>query len=167
MALTLRSLDGGLDIPINRPLILVGRHPRCHHRLDTIRGSRRHCCVARDGLELVVLDLGSTNGIRINGQRVEEGRVRVGDQFEIAHLCYVLENDAEVTMADMEQLREDGEPGGNDDGLHVQTGANGAGELLIKVFVTPRRPEEQSPRTREADHLPDVSDSQIEAGKPV
>jgi pSer/pThr/pTyr-binding forkhead associated (FHA) protein len=33
----------------------------------------------------MVRDLGSTNGIRINGLRVEEGRLRPGDELAIAH----------------------------------------------------------------------------------
>jgi hypothetical protein len=42
--------------------------------------------------EVVVRDLGSTNGIRINGQRVEIGRLRAGDELSIAHIRYRLEN---------------------------------------------------------------------------
>ena len=42
--------------------------------------------------EVVVRDLGSTNGIRINGQRVEIGRLRPGDELSIAHIRYRLEN---------------------------------------------------------------------------
>jgi hypothetical protein len=42
--------------------------------------------------EVVVKDLGSTNGIRINGQRVEFGRLRPGDELSIAHIRYRLEN---------------------------------------------------------------------------
>ena len=42
--------------------------------------------------EVMVRDLGSTNGIRINGQRVEIGRIRPGDELSIAHIRYRLEN---------------------------------------------------------------------------
>ena len=42
--------------------------------------------------EVMVRDLGSTNGIRINGQRVEIGRLRSGDELSIAHIRYRLEN---------------------------------------------------------------------------
>ena len=42
--------------------------------------------------EVVVRDLGSTNGIRINGQRVEIGRLHPGDELSIAHIRYRLEN---------------------------------------------------------------------------
>jgi len=68
--------------------VVVGRHPACDVRLDSLRVSRRHCCVARDLYDVVVRDLGSTNGIRINGERVEAGQLRQGDEFSIAHLRY-------------------------------------------------------------------------------
>jgi hypothetical protein len=42
--------------------------------------------------EVTVRDLGSTNGIRINGQRVERGRLRHGDELSIAHIRFRLEN---------------------------------------------------------------------------
>jgi len=76
MAVRLVALDEGPDIPLDREMLVVGRHPQCDARLDSIRVSRRHCCMTPDHGEVVVKDLGSTNGIRINGQRVEKGRLK-------------------------------------------------------------------------------------------
>jgi hypothetical protein len=58
--------------------------------------------MTQDKNELVVRDLGSTNGIRINGERVERGRLRPGDELSIAHIRYRLENETaqELTIAD-------------------------------------------------------------------
>jgi hypothetical protein len=52
--------------------------------------------------EVVVRDLGSTNGIRINGQRVEMGRLKPGDELSIAHIRYRLDNGQghDQTLAD-------------------------------------------------------------------
>ena len=47
--------------------------------------------MTQEGGEVVVRDLGSTNGIRINGQRVQIGRLRPGDELSIAHIRYRLE----------------------------------------------------------------------------
>lgn len=91
MPLRLVALDEGPDILVNRAVVVVGRHPQCDARLDSIRISRRHCCMTPDNGELVVRDLGSTNGIRINGQRVEEGRLRSGDELSIAHIRFRLD----------------------------------------------------------------------------
>ncbi len=73
-------------------MVVVGRHPACDTRLDSLRVSRHHCCMTQENGEVVVRDLGSTNGIRINGQRVEIGRLRSGDELSIAHIRYRLEN---------------------------------------------------------------------------
>jgi len=102
MPARLVALDGGPDIPLDRAMLVVGRHPQCHARLDSIRVSRRHCCMTQDNGEVVVCDLGSTNGIRINGQRVEMGRLRPGDELAIAHIRYRLENGIghDLTIAD-------------------------------------------------------------------
>ena len=96
------ALDEGPDISLDREMLVVGRHPQCDARLDSIRVSRRHCCMTPDNGEIVVKDLGSTNGIRINGQRVEKGRLRPGDELSIAHIRYRLDdgNGQEMTMAE-------------------------------------------------------------------
>jgi pSer/pThr/pTyr-binding forkhead associated (FHA) protein len=93
MPARLVALDEGPDIALGRGMVVVGRHPACDAQLDSLRVSRHHCCITREDGDLVVRDLGSTNGIRINGQRVEIGRLQVGDELSIAHLRYLLLED--------------------------------------------------------------------------
>ena len=92
MPARLVALDDGPDINLDRAMVVVGRHPSCDTRLDSLRVSRHHCCMTQENGEVMVRDLGSTNGIRINGQRVEIGRIRPGDELSIAHIRYRLEN---------------------------------------------------------------------------
>jgi predicted component of type VI protein secretion system len=92
MSARLVALDEGPDIVLDRDMVVVGRHPACDTRLDSLRVSRHHCCITQENGEVVVRDLGSTNGIRINGQRVESGRLRPGDELSIAHLRYRLQD---------------------------------------------------------------------------
>jgi hypothetical protein len=92
MPARLVALDEGPDINLDRAMVVVGRHPSCDTRLDSLRVSRHHCCMTQENGEVMVRDLGSTNGIRINGQRVEIGRIRTGDELSIAHIRYRLEN---------------------------------------------------------------------------
>jgi pSer/pThr/pTyr-binding forkhead associated (FHA) protein len=91
MPARLVALDDGPDVTLDRTIVVVGRHPTCDTRLDSLRVSRHHCCMMQEGGEVVVRDLGSTNGIRINGQRVQIGRLRPGDELSIAHIRYRLE----------------------------------------------------------------------------
>jgi predicted component of type VI protein secretion system len=103
MPIRLMAIDEGPNIPLDRDMVVVGRHPQCEVRLDSIRVSRRHCCMTQDRGEVVIRDLGSTNGIRINGQRVEKGRLRPGDELSIAHIRFRVEEAGAAddrTMAD-------------------------------------------------------------------
>src|SRR5215213_9633772 len=117
MPARLVALDEGPDIPLDRTMVVVGRHPQCDARLDSLRVSRHHCCMTHDHGEVVVRDLGSTNGIRINGQRVEMGRLRPGDELSIAHIRFRLDDGLghELTLADnhvsdKDSLERQGEP---------------------------------------------------------
>jgi pSer/pThr/pTyr-binding forkhead associated (FHA) protein len=87
---TLHAVFDGFDISVDRDFVVVGRHPHCDARLDSPRVSRWHCVLTRDGGEVVVRDLGSTNGIWINGRRVESARLKPGDEISIAHIRYRL-----------------------------------------------------------------------------
>ena len=102
MIARLVALDDGPDIMLDCAMVVVGRHPACDARLDSLRVSRHHCCMMHENGEVVVRDLGSTNGIRINGQRVEMGRLKAGDELSIAHIRYRLDSGQghDQTMAD-------------------------------------------------------------------
>ena len=92
MTLRLVSLNGNADIPLDHAMVVVGQDRRCDFRIESIQVSRRHCRLARCRDEVVVLDLGSTNGTRINGRLVGGGVLRPGDRLTIADCHYHLEN---------------------------------------------------------------------------
>lgn len=77
-------------IPVHRPVLLIGRHPECDFRLDLPKISRRHCCVALAYEKIFVRDLGSHNGVRVNGRVVEEAVLQAGDEVAIGPLIYRL-----------------------------------------------------------------------------
>jgi pSer/pThr/pTyr-binding forkhead associated (FHA) protein len=83
MPAQLISLNDGPSILLDKPILLVGRHPECDIQIDSRKVSRRHCCIAQVDDHLVVRDLGSTNGVRINGVRVQEGRLKASDELAI------------------------------------------------------------------------------------
>jgi pSer/pThr/pTyr-binding forkhead associated (FHA) protein len=100
---------GRPDILVDRVLVVVGRHWHCDARLVSPRVSRWHCCLTEVDGEVWVRDLGSTNGIWVNGQRTMSGRLRPGDILSIAHIRYRLEEgQADWSMADpRSRLEED------------------------------------------------------------
>jgi Protein of unknown function (DUF3662)/FHA domain len=60
--------------------VLIGRSRECDIQLDDPNTSRRHAEVRREGSTWVVADLGSTNGIKVNGHRVAETELHPGDE---------------------------------------------------------------------------------------
>jgi pSer/pThr/pTyr-binding forkhead associated (FHA) protein len=88
MIAQLVALSDGSSILLDKPVLLIGRHPECDIQIESRKVSRRHCCVALVADYLVVRDLGSTNGIRINGVRVVEGRLKPGDELTIGSHRY-------------------------------------------------------------------------------
>ena len=62
--------------------------------------------MTRENDQVLVRDLGSTNGIRINGMRVETGRLRPGDELSIAHIRYRLEGEEDTGQASDPAIRE-------------------------------------------------------------
>ena len=77
-------------VSISRPVILIGRHVECDVRIDSPQVSRRHCCIALAYDRVVIRDLGSANGVRVNGRIVEEARLNAGDEVAIAQFLYRL-----------------------------------------------------------------------------
>lgn len=85
MRAQLLPLDGGSPIEINKDLIVVGRKDDCDLRLEHKSVSKVHCVLVKtDGL-LLLRDLGSTNGTRVNGTRVRRAALLPNDQLGIAH----------------------------------------------------------------------------------
>jgi predicted component of type VI protein secretion system len=84
MRAQLIPLDGGEPIEITRDMTVVGRKEDCDLRLDHKSVSKLHCVIVKtDGL-LLLRDLGSTNGTRVNGQRVRRAALLPNDQVSIA-----------------------------------------------------------------------------------
>ncbi|VTS07460.1 FHA domain-containing protein [Tuwongella immobilis] len=88
MPAQLLALSEGSNILLDKPILLLGRHPECDIQLNSRKVSRIHCCLAQVHDYLVVRDLGSTNGVRINGVRVVEGKVHAGDELTIGNFRY-------------------------------------------------------------------------------
>jgi pSer/pThr/pTyr-binding forkhead associated (FHA) protein len=78
-------------VDLHRPVLLVGRHPECDVRLEYPSISRRHCCLATAYDRVTLRDLGSRNGVRVNGLRVEETILRQGDELAIGAILFRVE----------------------------------------------------------------------------
>ena len=88
MRAQLVPVDGGPPFEILKDLSVVGRKDDCEIRLDHKCVSKHHCVIVRtDGL-LLVRDLGSTNGTRVNGTRVRRAALLPNDRLSFANFHY-------------------------------------------------------------------------------
>lgn len=81
--------DGSRPMTITRDVTIVGRkRGLCDLVVDHHGVSKLHCAIAKtDGL-LFIRDLGSTNGTKVNGQRVTRGALLPGDELAFGNLKF-------------------------------------------------------------------------------
>ena len=77
-------------------MLLIGRHLECDVRIESPKISRRHCCVAMAYDRVLIRDLGSRNGVRVNGRPVDESRLFCGDELAIGPVLFRLELEDEA-----------------------------------------------------------------------
>lgn len=92
MSVILKPERGGRPIVLDKPILLVGRHPDCDVIIkDSPKISRKHCCIALVDHRFVVRDLDSMNGVFVNGDRVNHSHDLVnGDQLVIGDVPFAV-----------------------------------------------------------------------------
>lgn len=100
MRARLLPADAGPAIELDKDLTLVGRDSVCDVRLGHKSVSKLHCILVKtDGL-ILVRDLGSTNGTRVNGTRVRRGALLPNDWLMIATLRYLVKFGSSLEAGD-------------------------------------------------------------------
>lgn len=108
MIAVLRQVDRKRLIPIDRAVILVGRSAECDVVITASQKiSRQHCCLVQSDQSYFVRDLGSMNGIWLNGKKVNrEAEMKAGDRLCIGDIEFKLFTNVKVESK--KQLRTDG-----------------------------------------------------------
>ena len=78
-------LPNGDRFSLTESVISVGRHPDCNLVLADPNVSRNHAEIRPQGDRFAVVDLGSTNGTRVNGVRVDTQLLQDGDEVSFGN----------------------------------------------------------------------------------
>ena len=100
MRARLVSADGGPSIDLLKDMTLFGRDEDCDVRLDHKSVSKLHCVIVKTDGVLLLRDLGSTNGTRVNGQRVRRAALLPNDMLAVANLKFVVKFGTELEKED-------------------------------------------------------------------
>jgi hypothetical protein len=76
-------LPTGEQIVLTEYLVTFGRLPECTISFDDSNVSRQHAEIRPEGDGFVLTDLGSTNGTKVNGERVTRHRLVDGDRITL------------------------------------------------------------------------------------
>ncbi len=144
-------VQGGSPLEITKDITLVGRKEECDLRLDHKSVSKLHCVVVKtDGL-LLLRDLGSTNGTRVNGQRIRRAALLPNDQVAIAGFGFKvylgpseppvspLEGTQQLNANDLDRLKErldDADPAASDpEGQNIPLRVNALPDVYVDAAV--------------------------------
>jgi len=79
---------GGDPIPLLKRHLTIGRRASCDIVLEFPNISSQHCELQLENGYWIVRDLGSRNGVKVNGERVDSKWLQPGDEVAIAKHRY-------------------------------------------------------------------------------
>ena len=108
MVAVLHPTGPGSQIVIDRAVVLVGRGSDCDAIIDfSSKISRMHCVLVQVDANYYIRDLGSMNGVRVNGERVDkEMKLVQGAEVAIGDVMFLF--DANVQPAPRVAVRTHG-----------------------------------------------------------
>lgn len=86
----------GSEVTLERPRMTLGRGDGCDVRVDDASVSHQHAALELGSNGYRIRDLGSTNGVQVNGARMALAELKHGDRFALGQieLRYVVEDRA-------------------------------------------------------------------------
>jgi pSer/pThr/pTyr-binding forkhead associated (FHA) protein len=100
-------VGGGDAIPLIRDTLSMGRRESCDICLRFANVSGVHCEMTfQDGYWLI-RDMGSTNGVKVNGVRVQRKVLHPGDTITIAKRSFTIEYTQTISKQALAEIMED------------------------------------------------------------
>ena len=78
-----RLTVGGRTHDVDSKRVVIGRSRECDIQIADPNASRRHAEIRREGDTFAIVDLGSTNGLEVNGRRTQRANLADGDRITI------------------------------------------------------------------------------------
>jgi pSer/pThr/pTyr-binding forkhead associated (FHA) protein len=86
----LTGRHAGMEYALEQECVTMGRGPGVDLAFDDPAMSRQHAAVDYSDGGFRIRDLGSTNGLRINGNRVQADEIKHGDRLEVGTQVFQL-----------------------------------------------------------------------------
>ena len=90
MLLVKRGPNAGSRFPLHQAVTSAGRDPGSDIFLDDVTVSRRHAEFLSERGELQVVDIGSLNGVYVNGQPIDSAVLTNGDEIQMGKFRLLL-----------------------------------------------------------------------------
>jgi two-component system cell cycle response regulator len=94
----------GRRLPLTAAIFTVGRSSRCDLFIDQEAVSRRHAKIVRGGEGHTLIDLGSSNGTRVNDERIIERVLADGDRIQVGQTLLVFLSGENVETRFQEEI---------------------------------------------------------------
>ena len=88
----------GKIFELSEPVLSVGRTPNNRIHLPDNSVSSRHAELRLEGLDYIVKDLDSTNGTRVNGEKITTYTLRRNDVLRFGNMEVVYESEHEPVL---------------------------------------------------------------------
>lgn len=82
--------QAGSVFPVTRPRSFLGRGANMDVQLRDTETSRRHAMLEIRGEEATVVDVGSTNGVFVGGERIQRAELRNHEEFTLGSTTLML-----------------------------------------------------------------------------
>lgn len=135
----LEGMERGRVLSDLQPPITIGREEDNGIQLNDERVSRFHAKVQEDSDRIILTDLESTNGTRVNGHPIQMHVLRVGDQVAIGRCLLLFGSADEIESQIKQRQRQTGE------GPHG-TVSSDSGEFEVLDSDSSRDADEDLPR---------------------
>jgi pSer/pThr/pTyr-binding forkhead associated (FHA) protein len=106
----MKPVGGGDPIPLRKKEMTIGRRPSSDIRLDFENVSGRHCVLSFINGTWHVRDLASTNGTKINGQKLQRVQaIMPDDELAVASHLFHIDYEPAAPLLDSQQFLEEEE----------------------------------------------------------